>query len=94
MPIEQYQKDGRIVRGLQRGASSFTTSTAMAALELTSRIIHLIQITAETAYDMMSPGPSVRKRKIKGHKRKYTQPQDIREGVANACLLVKEVNGI
>lgn len=44
MPIEQYQKDGRIVRGLQRGASSFTTSTAMAALELTSRIIHLIQV--------------------------------------------------
>lgn len=90
MPIEQYQKDGRIVRGLQRGASSFTTSTAMAALELTSRIIHLIQITAETAYDMMSPGPSVRRRKIKGQKRKYHQPQDIREGVANACLLVKE----
>lgn len=44
MPIEQYQKDGRIVRGLQRGANSFTTSTAMAALELTTRIIHLIQV--------------------------------------------------
>lgn len=43
---------------------------------------------------MMSPGPSVRRRKIKGHKRKYQQPQDIREGVANACLLVKEVNRI
>lgn len=44
LPIEQYQKDGRIVRGLQRGANSFTTSTALAALELTSRIIHLIQV--------------------------------------------------
>ncbi|KAJ8968662.1 hypothetical protein NQ314_002185, partial [Rhamnusium bicolor] len=70
MPIEQYQKDGRIVRGLQRGANSFTTSTAMAALELTSRIIHLIQITAETAYDMLSPGPSVRRTsKSKGRDR-------------------------
>ncbi|CAH2011940.1 unnamed protein product [Acanthoscelides obtectus] len=85
LPIEQYQKDGRIVRGLQRGANSFTTSTAMAALELTSRIIHLIQITAETAYDILSPGPSVRRPvRNKGGKgsrrRRYHQPQDIREG--------------
>lgn len=53
------------------------------------------QITAETAYDMVSPGPSVKKRaKIKGRKRRYTQPQDIREGMANAYLLVKEVKTI
>lgn len=98
MPIEQYQKDGRIVRGLQRGANSFTTSTAMAALELTNRFINLIQLTAETAYDMMSPGPSVRRSgrsreiKSKGRKKRYNQPQDIREGVANAYNVVKEVN--
>ncbi|CAH1999640.1 unnamed protein product [Acanthoscelides obtectus] len=95
LPIEQYQKDGRIVRGLQRGANSFTTSTAMAALELTSRIIHLIQITAETAYDILSPGPSVRRPvRNKGGKgsrrRRYHQPQDIREGMTNAIMLVKE----
>ncbi|XP_011303463.1 autophagy-related protein 2 homolog B [Fopius arisanus] len=92
MPIEQYQKDGRIVRGLQRGANSFTTSTAMAALELTSRLVHAIQSTAETAYDMVSPGPSVtRKRKgQKGRRKRYSQPLDIREGMANAYMLVKE----
>jgi len=44
LPIEQYQKDGRIVRGLQRGANSFTTSTAMAALELTNRLVQAIQV--------------------------------------------------
>lgn len=44
LPIEQYQKDGRIVRGLQRGAQSFTARTALAALEITSRIIHLLQV--------------------------------------------------
>lgn len=44
---------------------------------------------------MVSPGPSVRKRtKTKGQKRRYTQPQDIREGVTNACLLVREVKSI
>lgn len=45
LPIEQYQKDGRIVRGLQRGANSFTTSTAMAALEIATRIVNLIQVS-------------------------------------------------
>lgn len=92
LPIEQYQKDGRIVRGLQRGANSFTTSTAMAALELTSRLVYAIQSTAETAYDMVSPGPSVREksRGQKGRRKRYSQPQDIREGMANAYLLVKE----
>ncbi|XP_015584958.1 autophagy-related protein 2 homolog B [Cephus cinctus] len=93
LPIEQYQKDGRIVRGLQRGANSFTTSTAMAALELTSRLVHAIQSTAETAYDMVSPGPSVKHNKNKGQKgrrKRYSQPLDIREGMANAYMLVKE----
>lgn len=42
LPIEQYQRDGRLVRGFQRGANSFTTSTAMACLELTSRVIQVI----------------------------------------------------
>jgi autophagy-related protein 2 len=45
LPIEQYQKDGRIVRGLQRGAQSFTARTALAALEITARIIHLLQVS-------------------------------------------------
>lgn len=44
LPFEQYQKDGRIVRGLQRGAQSFTARTALAALEITSRIIYLLQV--------------------------------------------------
>ncbi|XP_033188946.1 autophagy-related 2 [Bombus vancouverensis nearcticus] len=92
LPIEQYQKDGRLFRGLQRGANSFTTSTAMAALELTSRLIHAIQSTAETAYDMVSPGPSVRRKHKgqKGRRKRYSQPLDIREGMANAYMLVKE----
>nr|CAD7202492.1 unnamed protein product [Timema douglasi] len=92
LPIEQYQKDGRIIRGLQRGANSFTTSTAMAALELTNRIVLAIQTTAEMAYDMVSPGPSVRRRSrgYKGKRRNYNQPSDFREGMANAIMLVRE----
>ncbi|XP_055537641.1 autophagy-related protein 2 homolog A [Wyeomyia smithii] len=92
LPIEQYQKDGRIVRGLQRGAQSFTARTALAALEITTRIIHLLQITAETAYDMVSPGPSVRRGRgnKKGKRKRLHPPQDIREGMTNALQIVKE----
>lgn len=67
----------------------------MAALELTTRLVNVIQTTAETAYDMVSPGPSVRSLQVKGSKRRqnrYNQPSDIKEGVTNAYLLVKEVN--
>uniref|UniRef100_A0A224XCK3 Autophagy-related protein 2 n=1 Tax=Panstrongylus lignarius TaxID=156445 RepID=A0A224XCK3_9HEMI len=92
LPIEQYQKDGRIVRGLQRGANSFTTSTAIAALELTARIVQAIQSIAEAAFDMVSPGPSVRRSHGSRCKKQhcYSHPSDIREGVANAYTLVKE----
>ncbi|XP_039598032.1 autophagy-related protein 2 homolog B-like isoform X1 [Polypterus senegalus] len=93
LPIEQYRKDGRIVRGFQRGASSFGTSTAMAALELTNRMVQTIQAAAETAYDMVSPGPDdseLKRIKRLSHYRLTHQPVDLREGVAKAYTVVKE----
>ncbi|XP_026875391.2 autophagy-related protein 2 homolog B isoform X2 [Electrophorus electricus] len=93
LPIEQYRKDGRIVRGFQRGTASFGTSTAMAALELTNRMVRTIQAAAETAYDMVSPVPDEREcKKIKrySHYRPAHQPVDLREGVAKAYSVVKE----
>ncbi|MGH0171077.1 UNVERIFIED_CONTAM: hypothetical protein FKN15_060320 [Acipenser sinensis] len=93
LPIEQYRKDGRIVRGFQRGAASFGTSTAMAALELTNRMVQTIQAAAETAYDMVSPGPDeseLKRIKRFSHYRLAHQPVDLREGVAKAYSVVKE----
>ncbi|KAM9294636.1 LOW QUALITY PROTEIN: autophagy-related protein 2 homolog B [Gastrophryne carolinensis] len=93
LPIEQYCKDGRIVRGFQKGAASFGTSTAMAALELTNRVVQTIQAAAETAYDMVSPGPSpieLKRAKRFSHHRLAHQPVDLREGVAKAYTVVKE----
>nr|XP_033806767.1 autophagy-related protein 2 homolog B isoform X1 [Geotrypetes seraphini] len=93
LPIEQYRKDGRIVRGFQRGAASFGTSTAMAALELTNRMVQTIQAAAETAYDMVSPGPSpIEAKRLKrySHHHLAHQPVDLREGVAKAYSVVKE----
>ncbi|XP_077537493.1 autophagy-related 2 isoform X2 [Haemaphysalis longicornis] len=92
MPVEQYRRDGRIVRGLQRGANSFTVSTAMACLELTNKLVQTVQGVAELAYDMLSPGPSLRVEVQRGHHRALpsTQPLDIREGVNNAYHVVAE----
>ncbi|XP_069049279.1 autophagy-related protein 2 homolog B isoform X3 [Lepisosteus oculatus] len=93
LPIEQYRKDGRIVRGFQRGAASFGTSTAMAALELTNRMVRTIQAAAETAYDMVSPGPDdseLKRIKRFSHYRLAHQPVDLREGVAKAYSVFKE----
>ncbi|KAM8703134.1 hypothetical protein ACLKA7_007845 [Drosophila subpalustris] len=91
LPLRQYNKDGRIIRGFQLGAQSFSARTAFAALEITSRIIHLLQFTAETTFDMLSAGPSLnRRRKTKIGKKRQGRPKDLREGVANAYTIVKE----
>lgn len=45
LPVEQYRRDGRIMRGLQRGASSFTTSSAMAFLELTNKLVQVVHVS-------------------------------------------------
>ena len=44
LPIDQYRKDGRVMLGLQRGANAFTTSSAMAFLELANRGVQLVQV--------------------------------------------------
>lgn len=58
MPIDHYRKDRRLVRGIQRGASSFSSSTAMAAINLMNRFISIVQCTAQIAHDIVTP-PSV-----------------------------------
>ncbi|KAM6923372.1 autophagy-related protein 2 homolog A [Xenentodon cancila] len=96
LPIEQYRKDGRIIRGLQRGAASFGTSTASAALELSNRLVQAIQATAETVYDILSPTPPLNRYAItegrapSSRSRRAVQPADLREGVAKAYDTVRE----
>uniref|UniRef100_H3DHC2 Autophagy related 2A n=1 Tax=Tetraodon nigroviridis TaxID=99883 RepID=H3DHC2_TETNG len=96
LPIEQYRKDGRIIRGLQRGAASFGTSTASAALELSNRLVQAIQATAEMVYDILSPTPPLNRftitegRAPSSRPRRAAQPADLREGVAKAYDTVRE----
>ena len=49
LPIAQYKKDGRIVRGLQKGTTAFVKSTAMEALKLGARLATGTQVILEQA---------------------------------------------
>ena len=44
LPVQQYQEDGRIVWGLQRGTTSFASSTGIAVVELTNRVLYSVQV--------------------------------------------------
>ncbi len=100
LPLEQYQKDGRLVRGLQRGAHSFTTSTALSVLELTHRMLGAVRFVAEVAFDIMSPEGTVvqggrlphqmqSRRRQQAVQQALQRPADVREGVFTAVEVLK-----
>ncbi|CAH8482967.1 unnamed protein product [Schistosoma rodhaini] len=68
-----------IIHGLRRGTRSFSTSTLWATLQLSIQGIRAVQSIAETAYDLVTPGPALRSRRLY-----LRQPADIREGFGNA----------
>lgn len=49
LPIAQYKKDGRIVRGMQKGTTAFVKSTAMEAVKLGARLATGTQVILEQA---------------------------------------------
>jgi autophagy-related protein 2 len=53
LPIAQYKRDGRIVRGLQKGAKAFMKSTGMEALKLGARLATGTQVILEQAEDLL-----------------------------------------
>lgn len=87
MPIDQYRRDQRIVRGLQRGAYTFYISTALATLDLTNRVVGLINMTAQFAHDVVTP-PTPGSRQLS--RIPASQPRDFREGVAVAYTVMRE----
>jgi hypothetical protein len=49
LPIQQYRKDGRIIKGIQKGTSSFARATAIEAIKLSSRVATGTQVILEHA---------------------------------------------
>ncbi|KAF8964063.1 hypothetical protein BDZ97DRAFT_2058708 [Flammula alnicola] len=49
LPIAQYKKDGRIVRGVQKGATAFVKSTAIEAVKMGAKLATGTQVILEQA---------------------------------------------
>jgi len=47
LPIAQYKKDGRIVRGVQKGATAFVKSTAIEAIKMGAKLATGTQVILE-----------------------------------------------
>ena len=87
IPIDQYRRDQRIVRGIQRGAYAFSISAAMAAIDLTNRVVSLLQSTAQFAHDVVTPPVPGGNTRIVIYN---SQPRDFREGVIVGYAQLKE----
>lgn len=62
LPIQQYRKDGRLMKGIQRGTSSFARATAIEAIKLSSRVATGAQVILEHAdgfFSSTTPTPSI-----------------------------------
>ena len=103
LPLEQYKKDGRIVRGLQKGTTSFTHTTTLSFLDVTNKFLNVVKFMAELAFDVMSPDGCVVYGKlphpVRDCKRKAGRaivrrsrgtPADLREGMLGAVQLLRE----
>lgn len=53
LPIAQYRKDGRVVRGLQKGTAAFVKSSAMEAIKLGARLATGTQVILEKAENVL-----------------------------------------
>ena len=90
LPIEQYRRDGRIVRGLQRGGRSFMMNTTLSCLELSKDLLLVINKASETCYIMVSPVRSQRRPPTF----RVKPPAGFGEGIGNALTIVKHVRQI
>lgn len=55
IPIAQYRKDKRLIRGLQRGAKSFVKTTALEAVKLGAKLATGTQVILEEAEGLLGP---------------------------------------
>ncbi|KAI0093682.1 hypothetical protein BDY19DRAFT_1063485 [Irpex rosettiformis] len=53
LPIAQYKKDGRVVRGLQKGTTAFVKSTATEAIKMGARLATGTQVILEQAENII-----------------------------------------
>ncbi|TIA90557.1 hypothetical protein E3P99_01510 [Wallemia hederae] len=82
LPIEQYRHDKRIMRGLQKGGSSFARNAGMEALRLGARLTNGTQVILEHAESILANKPS--EDKVMMEAVDDTQPASVRQGMESA----------
>lgn len=53
LPIAQYKKDGRVIRGLQKGATAFIKSTGVEAIKIGAQLATGTQVILESAENVL-----------------------------------------
>ncbi|KAJ3390374.1 autophagy- protein 2 [Lobulomyces angularis] len=88
LPVAQYKKDGKIIRGLRSGVESFASSTTMEAIKLTTKFAAGTQVFLEQADQLLSGGKKV---ESPSHFSKFSeQPSNLQEGVGMAYNSLKK----
>ncbi|KAF9120435.1 autophagy- protein 2 [Mortierella sp. 14UC] len=59
LPIEQYKRDGHIIRGLQKGGQAFTRATTLEALKIGAKLAVGTQVLLEHADEIFGSGAGV-----------------------------------
>jgi autophagy-related protein 2 len=98
LPIAQYHHDGRVWRGIGRGASSFTTSTALALIELSSQVVRCAHFAALLCFELVSSSTASPSNALLTSSsstqaimvRNHPPPNDIREGVSYAVNVIRQ----
>ena len=97
LPFCQYHRDGRFMRGLGLGASSFTTNTALALIELSGQVVRCAHFAALLCFELVSPSAdSASDGSMRSSSstqaimsRNHPPPNDIREGVTHAVNVIQ-----
>ncbi|CAJ0583993.1 unnamed protein product, partial [Mesorhabditis spiculigera] len=92
MPVNEMRKeDGRLVKGIQRGAGSFGTSTAAAVVELAQTFVGAVQYATETVFHEVHPGEAhITGRSQKAIASSQAAPADLRQATQRAYDIVRD----
>uniref|UniRef100_A0AC35U5C9 Chorein_N domain-containing protein n=1 Tax=Rhabditophanes sp. KR3021 TaxID=114890 RepID=A0AC35U5C9_9BILA len=84
MPVEElYKEDGHLVKGIQRGASSFTVSTLTAVIEIGQSVTGWLENITQFSLDCVKPDSHNSRREIRQKK-----PASVLEGFNQAAAIL------
>ncbi|KAJ3374657.1 autophagy- protein 2 [Allomyces arbusculus] len=94
LPVEQYRKDGRVIKGLQKGAHNFVKTAAVETLHLGTKVAVGTHALLQKAEELMAPSPPPASAPVSPHRAptagatvpgggsKYAhQPRNAKEGI-------------